>query len=106
MMRSMVVFASVMLCSSFAAAGEFDGTWSGKWGGNAPGQIQVQDDRVVAYRFKGQAQFVGKTKIAGKTLTFGNATYTIKMTMAGGNKANASYRGRFGPPATGTFIRN
>jgi hypothetical protein len=86
-----------------ALAGNFDGTWTGKWDGIAPAKIRVSNDKVTSYIFRGQRQSLGTTSVAGKRLTFGKK-YTITMTMAASGEASATYSG-FGQHSTAHFVR-
>src|SRR6476469_4720607 len=61
----------VALCAqSVAWAQEFnwDGTWTGKWGGRVDTTVVVKKGQVVEYIYNGVQQRVGSTGIAGYVL--------------------------------------
>jgi len=94
-----------MLFAPAALAGDFDGTWAGKWSGGSSAKIHVVNDVVKAYYFRLTPQGVGATKRTGKALVFGS-DYRITMTMTGKNTAHASYRSKYNGSAEADLVRN
>lgn len=103
-MRSVLVAVFGIASISQAVAADFNGTWSGRWNGGASAQIQVVKDKVASYRFNGQPQRVGATKISGDTLTFGS-DFKITLRPSGKNSVNANYSGPYGK-ASAKLTRN
>jgi hypothetical protein len=89
---------AIFLISAPAMAGEFDGTWKGRWGGGSSAQIVVAKDKVTSYRFNGNPQRVGGTSVNGKKLVVGS-DFKITMTLTGKNAADAAYSGPHGKAA-------
>jgi hypothetical protein len=87
----LLVAVSAIVSASTAFAGDLDGTWTGKWGGEASAKVSVSGDKVTSYYFKGDPQKVGSTKASKTALSFGSG-YTVKLTLTGKNTAHASYR--------------
>lgn len=85
------VAVAVALFSSTVLAGDFDGTWKGKWDGESSAKISVKNDKVTSYYFEGKPQAVGGTKVKGKKLVFGS-DYRITLSLTGKDTAHASYR--------------
>jgi hypothetical protein len=87
----LMIAATAILSASAAYAGDLDGTWTGKWGGETSAKVSVSGDKVTSYYFKGTPQKVGPTKASKTSLSFGSG-YTVKVTLTGRNTAHASYR--------------
>lgn len=103
--HTIILAAAIGIASvSQSLAADFDGTWSGRWNGGSSAQIQVAGDKVTAYRFNGQKQRVGATRISGDTLTFGS-DFTIVLKRTSNKSANATYSGPYGK-ASAKLTRN
>lgn len=96
------MIAALAAGTAWAQAGEFDGTWTGRWDNEPASQITVKDDMVTRYVQRGRMQHVGKTSVSGKTLSFGQG-YKVRLTMVDAGTANGSYSGR--GTSKGTFTR-
>jgi hypothetical protein len=89
-----VVAAGLLLHgAALAASGSWDGTYTGKWGGQADLKIVIANDKVVSYDFMGKPQEqLGETVIKDDTLSFGMPPYwVVTLTRGKDGRISAHY---------------
>lgn len=72
--------------------GIVDGRWTGEWDGISATTILISGGKVVRYRFRGRQVPITRSQVTAKTLTFGNATYTVRVTFESAQRATAHYQ--------------
>lgn len=72
--------------------GIVDGRWTGEFGAYRAATILISGGKVIRYRFRGEEVPITRTQIAGRTVTFGSATYTVRVTFESPQRASAHYQ--------------
>ena len=87
-----LAFVGASRAAKAASPTSWDGLWSGKWGGADATSIEIVDDKVVAYSFKGTTQPVDTGSVTEAQLSFGTKLFTITLTRVSGTTATAQFR--------------
>lgn len=86
----LALLASVSVTKA-APPASWDGTWAGLWDGKDDTSIEIVDNKVIGYSFKGAKQPVETRDVSEKQLAFGTKLFTITLTRTNETTATAQF---------------
>lgn len=112
-MRNFMLLAALPLMATFAPVcavaqqAGWDGTWTGQTAKGGDISITISGNSATEYVFRGQSVPINQSAGTKKTfqLSVGQLNSTVRLTMAGANKARYSYSDSQGGSATGSVMR-